>query len=490
MSGTGGSPQRETSITENPPLNGGGEAENIGAGVTESKSPTDMKQMSGPGMNPVPSSGGNPGEALSPNSSSRPGQGMPAPSRGGGPGLGGGGGNQQYQNRGPPGGGGGMQGMRSPSGGQGGGWGQPSQSGYNNRPMNRYGGGHNDMAQGYGSYQGRPYHNQQETLSKTNLYIRGLTPTTSDQDLINLCHQYGKITSTKAIVDQATNKCKGYGFVDFEKQQEAERAVQELQRAGIQAQMAKVRESAGSEQDPTNLYIANLPQFVEESYLESMVRPYGNVVSVRILRDHMGQSRGVGFCRMESREVCERIVQELNKKTIPRSKEPLLVKFADAGNRRRRDFRHQQGMMGYDGMQHGHMGGQMMGQGGMAMNARYSMPVNNQSNYMQGAGGNWGGVPMYPQVAMSPVNPNTSMQSNIMDPTTVLAQQLGQMQIAPGQSYGMQQNPQSYPQMYQSQGMMPQFQYEVAPSPPNQLGHGGLEDHSGYQSFGGGPGQI
>lgn len=42
----------------------------------------------------------------------------------------------------------------------------------------------------------------------------------------------------------------------------------------------------GSEQDPTNLYIANLPQFVEESYLESMVRPYGNVVSVRILRDH------------------------------------------------------------------------------------------------------------------------------------------------------------------------------------------------------------
>lgn len=56
---------------------------------------------------------------------------------------------------------------------------------------------------------------------------------------------------------------------------------------------------------------------------------------------------------MESREVCERIVVELNKKTIPRSKEPLLVKFADAGNRRRRDFRHQQGMMGYDGIQHG-----------------------------------------------------------------------------------------------------------------------------------------
>lgn len=80
----------------------------------------------------------------------------------------------------------------------------------------------------------------------------------------------------------------------------------------------------------------------------------------------------------------------------------------------------------------------MGGQGGMAMGARYSMPVNNQSNYMQqqgSTGGNWGGIatPMYPQVAMSPVNPNASMQqSNIMD--SVLAQQLGQMQINPAQS--------------------------------------------------------
>ena len=28
-----------------------------------------------------------------------------------------------------------------------------------------------------------------EPLSKTNLYIRGLTPNTTDKDLVNLCHQ-------------------------------------------------------------------------------------------------------------------------------------------------------------------------------------------------------------------------------------------------------------------------------------------------------------
>ncbi|RMC05229.1 hypothetical protein DUI87_18413 [Hirundo rustica rustica] len=47
-----------------------------------------------------------------------------------------------------------------------------------------------------------------EQLSKTNLYIRGLPPGTTDQDLIKLCQPYGKIVSTKAILDKNTNQCK------------------------------------------------------------------------------------------------------------------------------------------------------------------------------------------------------------------------------------------------------------------------------------------
>lgn len=81
---------------------------------------------------------------------------------------------------------------------------------------------------------------QTEQLSKTNLYIRGLQQNTTDKDLINMCTQYGTIISTKAILDKTTNKCKGYGFVDFESPTCAENAVKGLQSKGIQAQMAKV----------------------------------------------------------------------------------------------------------------------------------------------------------------------------------------------------------------------------------------------------------
>lgn len=100
----------------------------------------------------------------------------------------------------------------------------------------------------------------EEKLSKTNLYIRGLPPATTDEDLNNLCSRYGNIISTKAILDKNTNKCKGYGFVDFESPAVAQKAVTALKSKGIQAQMAKQQE-----QDPTNLYFLYLPRDFDEA---------------------------------------------------------------------------------------------------------------------------------------------------------------------------------------------------------------------------------
>uniref|UniRef100_A0A3B4F0E1 RNA-binding motif, single-stranded-interacting protein 1-like n=1 Tax=Pundamilia nyererei TaxID=303518 RepID=A0A3B4F0E1_9CICH len=175
-----------------------------------------------------------------------------------------------------------------------------------------------------------------EQLSKTNLYIRGLSPSTTDHDLVKLCQPYGKIVSTKAILDKATNKCKGYGFVDFDSPAAAQKAVATLKTSGVQAQMAKQQE-----QDPTNLYISNLPVSVDEQELENMLKHFGQVISTRILRDSSGVSRGVGFARMESTEKCDAVISHFNGKFIKTPPgvaaptEPLLCKFADGGQKKR-----------------------------------------------------------------------------------------------------------------------------------------------------------
>uniref|UniRef100_A0A3Q0SX01 RNA binding motif, single stranded interacting protein n=1 Tax=Amphilophus citrinellus TaxID=61819 RepID=A0A3Q0SX01_AMPCI len=167
-----------------------------------------------------------------------------------------------------------------------------------------------------------------EQLSKTNLYIRGLPPATTDQDLIKLCQPYGKIVSTKAILDKNTNQCKGYGFVDFDSPAAAQKAVASLKASGVQAQMAKQQE-----QDPTNLYISNLPVSMDEQELENMLKPFGHVISTRILRDANGLSRGVGFARYAVYIINPYLCLSLSHTIAP--SEPLLCKFADGGQKKR-----------------------------------------------------------------------------------------------------------------------------------------------------------
>uniref|UniRef100_A0A9J8ADY9 RNA binding motif, single stranded interacting protein 2b n=1 Tax=Cyprinus carpio carpio TaxID=630221 RepID=A0A9J8ADY9_CYPCA len=148
-----------------------------------------------------------------------------------------------------------------------------------------------------------------DQLSKTNLYIRGLE-----------------------MVETS------YGFVDFDSPASAQKAVTALKASGVQAQMAKQQE-----QDPTNLYMSNLPLSMDEQELESMLKPFSHVISTRILRDANGTSRGVGFARMESTEKCEAIIQHFNGKYIKTPPgvavptEPLLCKFADGGQKKRQN---------------------------------------------------------------------------------------------------------------------------------------------------------
>ncbi len=47
----------------------------------------------------------------------------------------------------------------------------------------------------------------------------------------------------KAIIDKQTNKCKGFGFIDFETNEDAQSAIAQLQKKGFTAQLAKVDRS-------------------------------------------------------------------------------------------------------------------------------------------------------------------------------------------------------------------------------------------------------
>ncbi|KAL3176817.1 hypothetical protein MRX96_039651 [Rhipicephalus microplus] len=185
---------------------------------------------------------------------------------------------------------------------------------------------------------------QGDQLSKTNLYIKGLTHTTTDKDLLNLCAPYGNIISTKAILDKDTNKCKGYGFVDFESPLAAEKAVKALQAQGGPGTDGQAA-GAGPHQ----------PVHGQPAPLHGRAGPGTAAAGAwrRHLHPHPARQQctvsGVGFARMESKEKCEQIIATFNGKVLAGSKEPLLVKFADGGNKKRTLYKNHEHRMWRDG---------------------------------------------------------------------------------------------------------------------------------------------
>ncbi len=57
------------------------------------------------------------------------------------------------------------------------------------------------------------------------LYVGNLPYTTSDADLQQLFGQHGQVQSAQVIIDRATGRSKGFGFVEMGSDQEAQAAI-------------------------------------------------------------------------------------------------------------------------------------------------------------------------------------------------------------------------------------------------------------------------
>lgn len=65
-------------------------------------------------------------------------------------------------------------------------------------------------------------------MSNKKLYVGNLPFSLGDEELSDLFAQAGKVESARVIVDAATGRKKGFGFVEMSTPDEAEKAVQML----------------------------------------------------------------------------------------------------------------------------------------------------------------------------------------------------------------------------------------------------------------------
>lgn len=168
----------------------------------------------------------------------------------------------------------------------------------------------------------------------TNVYVNNLPPHTSDEDLLRLGSCFGRVKSHKAIINQETGLCKGYGFIMYEFLHDAELAIQQLPLHGLATSWAKESFSSKlrrmADSTTSNVYLSNLPQDITPAQLEQLFSPH-EVISLRILTDgSSGKPRGVGFVRLRDRHVAHQCIEQLNGMVFPNQETPLQARFADS----------------------------------------------------------------------------------------------------------------------------------------------------------------
>jgi RNA recognition motif-containing protein len=60
------------------------------------------------------------------------------------------------------------------------------------------------------------------------LFVGGIPYTTTEAELNDYFAQCGNVISCSIIIDRATNRSKGFGFVEYETEEEAQKAVDTL----------------------------------------------------------------------------------------------------------------------------------------------------------------------------------------------------------------------------------------------------------------------
>jgi RNA recognition motif-containing protein len=84
----------------------------------------------------------------------------------------------------------------------------------------------------------------------TNLFVGSLSYNVGDDQLKEFFSQAGEVVSARVIVDRGSGRSKGFGFVEMSSDDEAKKAVQELNNKELDGRPVVVNEARPREDKP------------------------------------------------------------------------------------------------------------------------------------------------------------------------------------------------------------------------------------------------
>jgi polyadenylate-binding protein len=185
----------------------------------------------------------------------------------------------------------------------------------------------------------------------TNVYVKDFGKDITDKQLEDLFAAYGEITSAIIMrTDDGTSK--GFGFVNFAEHEAAVKAVDELhlkqsfgdselplycarfqRKAERQAELKKrweiLRRERLNKYAGVNLYIKNIEDHIDEERIRNEFEQFGEIESVKIMKNERNQSRGFGFVCFKTPEAASAAFQQMSatNRILPGCSKPLYVNY-------------------------------------------------------------------------------------------------------------------------------------------------------------------
>ncbi|XP_047570760.1 polyadenylate-binding protein 4-like isoform X2 [Lutra lutra] len=157
-----------------------------------------------------------------------------------------------------------------------------------------------------------------------NVFIKNLDKSIDNKALYDTFSAFGNILSCKVVCDE--NGSKGYAFVHFETQEAADKAIEKMNGmllndrkvfvGRFKSRKEREAELAAKAKEFTNVYIKNFGEEVDDESLKELFSQFGKTLSVKVMRDPSGKSKGFGFVSYEKHEDANKAVEEMNGKEI------------------------------------------------------------------------------------------------------------------------------------------------------------------------------
>ncbi|KAM7320217.1 hypothetical protein ACRRTK_020660 [Alexandromys fortis] len=157
-----------------------------------------------------------------------------------------------------------------------------------------------------------------------NVFIKNLNKTIDNKVLYDTFSAFGNILSCKVVCDE--NGSKGHGFVHFETEEAAERAIEKMNGmllndrkvfvGRFKSRKEREAELGARAKEFTNVYIKNFGDHMDDETLSDLFGRFGQVLSVKVMTDEGGKSKGFGFVSFEKHEDAQKAVEEMNGKEL------------------------------------------------------------------------------------------------------------------------------------------------------------------------------